>query len=205
MMRVVVSGCACALAVVAAGCLGACGILAGGSAGTLRAQSLGDDPAVLQSNFTNAFFSHDPARGISFMLSDVPIDQLMKGTVNRGQIMHIDLLWMPKAGVTPLDSSATNATIRYVIISKGEIGVYGGAGFAMPQGDPLGKSLSITLRDASLQLQESTAGFHDVLSPAQLTGTISAKRDDRKTTQINYAASQLVTNALGKTKYVANW
>ena len=57
-------------------------------------------------------------------------------------------------------------------------------------------------REASLALQESTPGFVDLLSPSKLTGTFSAQRDDKRARQLYFAVSQLVTNALGRTRYV---
>jgi len=174
----------------------------GGSAGSLRAQSLGDDPVVLYGTFKNVFFSHDEKKSTSFMLSDSPIDQLLDGQVKTGQILHVQLLWMPKAGSTPMDSTATNASIRFVVIAGGEVGIYSGAGFAMPNNDLTGSRATLTLYDATLQLQDATAGFRDLLSPAQLSGSFTAMHDNATTLQMQRAASQLATNAIGKTRYV---
>lgn len=178
------------------------GCRSGGSAGSLRAVSLGSQPVTLPGNYKVAYYAHQPQAETTFMLSDVPIDQVLAGTITQGQLLHIDLIWLPKPGSTPLDPSATNATIRHVVISNGQVGVYGGAGFALPDGEPGDQKLTITLRDASLQLLESTEGFVDLLGPAQLTGTFTATRDEKKTRQLHYATSQLVTNALGRTRYV---
>src|SRR6267142_7146664 len=89
----------------------------GGVSGSLRAVSLTDNPVMLPSDFVAVYFSHDVVSGTSFMLSSIPPEQLMKGEVRDAQILHIELLWEPKAGQTPMDSTATNASIRYVIIS----------------------------------------------------------------------------------------
>lgn len=174
----------------------------GGSAGSLRTVSHGSTPAVLPGNFVAAVYSHDPNRDTTFMLADVPVAAVLEGKLRQGQILHVDLLWVPKPGATPIDADATNATIRYVIVSDGEVGIYGGAGFAMPRGRLGQRSLSISLRDASLQLLESTPNFVDRLGPAQMTGSFTAKLDDKKTRELHFAASQLVTNALGRTRYV---
>jgi len=188
------------LLVMASFCLEGC---AGRSvAGSLRAQSLGSKPVVLPGDYVAAFYWHDPNQGTSFMLSDVPIDDVLSGKVHQGQILHIELLWLPKPGETPMDSSAADASIRYVVIANGEVGVYGGAGFLMPGGSLDGKTVSLALRDSSLQLVQSTPGFVDLLSPGQLIGNFTATKDEAKTRQLNYAVSQLVTNALGHTQYV---
>ncbi len=174
----------------------------GSDNGSIRAESLGDDPAVLTCEFTSAWFSYDANAGASFMMSDISDEDLMAGKVADGQLLHVQVLWVPLAGNTPMDSSATNASIRYVVISNGEVGVYSGAGFAEPDDDLDSDRVWVTLADATLQLQESTAGFHDLLSPAQLSGSFTATRDEQKARQVNRAASQLVTNALGKTTFV---
>lgn len=190
------------LIVLTVACLGGCN-LGTGSAGQLRSSSLRNDGVTLPSEYTVAVFSNDKIAGTSILLSDVPIDELLKGDVRNGQIMHIELLWVPKAGATPMDPSATNASIRHIIISNGQVGIYGGAGFALPSENPSHReTVTFTLRDASLSLQESTAGFEDLLTPSQMTGTFSVVRDDKKARQLYFATSQLVTNAFGRTRYV---
>jgi hypothetical protein len=187
---------AAAVLVQLAGCVG------GGATGELRAVSLTDHPVTLPGNYVAVYYGHDEFTGTSFMLSSVPVDKLLKGDVRDGQILHIELLWEPLAGQTPMDPTATNASIRFIVISGGEMGIYGGAGFALPSGDVTDSPLRVSLEDASIQLMQKTAGFHDLLSPAQLTGSFNAIRDEKKTRELNYAASQLVTNALGRTRYV---
>jgi len=173
------------------------------AAGSLRVQSLGRDPVTLDTQFKSSFYSHHVVDGTSFMMSDVPIDKLLDGSVDSGLIMHIELLWLPMPGRTPLEPTSTNASIRLIVIADGEVGVYGGAGFAMPSGNPADENkISLALRDASLQLLESTAGFNDLLSPGQLTGSVTARRNETETRKLNLAASQLVTNAMKQTRFV---
>jgi hypothetical protein len=173
-----------------------------GSAGSLHTRSLGDNPVILPAKYLAAFFGPDPQGSTSFMLADVPVQQVLDRNVTQAQILHVDLLWEPMPGRTPIDPSATNASLRLVIIADGEVGLYGGAGFAMPSGSLDGKSVTLTLRDASLQLLDATPGFRDLLSPAEMTGTFTARRDEKKTQQLNQAASQMVTDALGRTRIV---
>lgn len=173
-----------------------------GSSGSLRTQSLGRDPAVLYGKFKHVYFSHDVKDSTSFMLSDAPVEDLLNGRVQNGQLLHVRLLWMPVAGSTPVKSTATNASIRFVVIAGGEVGIYSGAGFAMPDSDLTGNRASLSLYDATLQLQDATSGFRDLLSPAQMSGSFTARRDDDMTRQLQRAASQLATNALEKTRFV---
>ncbi|MCH8153337.1 MAG: hypothetical protein IH830_13305 [Planctomycetes bacterium] len=176
---------------------------AGQPSGVLRAESLGRESVVLIGRYVTAFYAqNDSAETTSFFLSDLPLEQLLSGRVDQGLVVHLDLLWIPEAGATPMDSSATNATIRYIVIASGEVGIYGGAGFAVPHGEPGQNTLTVSLRDASLTLLESTDGFVDLLSPARLTGDFTAVLDSRRARQIHYAVSQLVTDALGRSRLV---
>ena len=168
--------------------------------GSLRAESLGNDPVVLEGEYITAFYSDGNSVETSFILSDVGLDQLLSGEFSRGQVVRIDLLWMPKPGATPMDSSATNVSIQYVIVADGELGVYAGAGFALPEGDANGQSIAVHLRDASLELLESTDGFVDLLSPATLTGSFTATRNDQRTRQLSSALRRLVSNGLGSSR-----
>jgi hypothetical protein len=186
--------------VVLLGCVGGCAMF--GDAGSMRVEALGDDRVVLRGNFTTAYYSEAAGTGTSFVLSDVPLEDVRAGTVRNGQIMHVQLLWLPQGGRTPMEPTATNASIRYVVIANGEVGVYGGAGFARPSGSLDSKRVRLTLRDASLQLEQATPGFNDLLSPAQITGTFTATLDEKRTVQLQRAVSQLVTNALGQTRIV---
>lgn len=191
------------LGITAAALFGAaCGCAGPKHAGSLRVQSLASDPVVLNGEFKNAWFSDDGKGAVSFMLSDVPLDAVLAGKVSRGQILHVELLWNPQPGSTPIESTATNATVRLLVVVDGKMGLYGGAGFAMPSGDIDGKTATLSVEDASLQLIDSTPGFDDLLSPAHLTGSFNARRDDSKTRQLNLGASQLLTNALGRARYV---
>ena len=170
--------------------------------GTLQAQSLGDDPVVLPCAPSHVVYAYDPSGESTFWLTNVPLEDLLSGNVRDGQIMHLELLWIPKPGATPMDASATNASIRHIIMADGELGVYGGAGFAMP-GSPLGgERVSVTIRDASLSLQERTSGFRDLLTPAVLTGEFTAVLDAQTATQLQYAVSQIVTDAIGRSRFV---
>ena len=168
----------------------------------LRMESLGDRPIYLSTDYVIAFYGEHQATETSFLLADVTTAQLLSGEISRGQIVHVNLLWLPEAGSTPMDASATNASVRYVVVADGEVGVYGGTGFALPMGDTGEPELSVLFKDASLTLLDSTDGFVDLLSPARLTGTFTAKLNPSRTRQLRFALSQFVTNALGHSRLV---
>jgi hypothetical protein len=178
------------------------GCTAGASSGSLLAESLGGSPVVLPRDYVTAFYAVREGAETSFFLADVPLNKLLSGQMTRGNVVHLDLLWVPKAGNTPMDSSATNVSIRFVVFADGEVGVYGGAGFALPDGETGSVTMGLELRDASLTLLDSTDGFADLLSPARLTGRVTARLSEERTQQMRYAVSQLVTNALGRSSFV---
>ncbi len=188
------------LSAMAGAFLAGCGV--GAAGGWLQMRSLGQDPVVLSAKYVTAFYSDSGSAQISFLLADVGLQELLSGSVRRATVIHLDLLWVPAAGSTPMDASATNATIRYVVIADGEVGVYGGAGFALPRGTQGDHVLGLLLEDASLTLLESTEGFVDLLSPARLTGRATAVLDNQRMQQMHDGISRLVSDALGRRRFV---
>ncbi len=182
----------------------AAGCASGRQSGNLRAESLGGDPVFLDRDFTTSVYAKLNSTETSFFLTDVPIVDLLAGNISTGMVVHLDLLWVPSAGATPMDSSATNVSIRYVVFAEGEVGIYGGAGFAMPHGTVGEGTVSLSLRDASLTLLDSTDGFVDLLSPARLTGKLTANLDWNQSQRMAWAVNQIVTNALGYTRLVGS-
>jgi hypothetical protein len=172
------------------------------SPGSIESMSLDNEPVLLQGEFTHGYYTINPSGSSSLVLADAPLEQWKRGEVRDGQALHVQLLWQPKPGSTPLDESATNISISHVIVSSGEIGVYAGGGFAIPRGEPGDDRLSLALRDASIELSDSTDGFVDLLSPARMTGSVTATLDDSAALALRYAISQLVTDALGRSRMV---
>lgn len=168
--------------------------------GTMRAQSLGTEPVAIDANYTTAFYAYGGSVESSFIMSDVPLEILLKSKVSDGHILHMQMLWIPKPGATPMDISATNVSIRYIIISNGEMGLYTGAGFAIPQDKMGSDSITIDLRNANLTLTSSTAGFVDLLSPASLTGDFTATLNDQRTQQLRSALRRIIKSALPRTR-----
>jgi hypothetical protein len=181
-----------------AGCAG----WPGSRAADLELRSLGDDPVVLGGEYQTSLYRHDPDRGTSFIVSDIPAQQLARGEYQDGQVMHVVLLWVPKAGATPMDPTATNASVRHVVFSGGEVGIYGGAGFILPSGRLGGDNVSLDIRQATLTLLESTDGFVDVLGAARLTGSLKAGHDPTGTRRVYFNLCQRVTDALGHSRFV---
>lgn len=195
--------CLCVImaAVGAAGCGGPSSLVPS-SVGTMRVESLAESRVALTGCMQTSLYSDANEVETTFILTDATFDDILRGKVSRGQIIHIELLWLPKPGRTSISSDATNASIRYVVVADGEVGVYAGAGFALPQGTIGRKNLTVALQDASLKLVERTPGFVDHLTPARLSGTFAAIYDPRKTRQAHYAMSQIVTDAIGRSMFI---
>jgi hypothetical protein len=63
--------------------------------------------------------------------------------------------------------------------------------------------MGLLLTGSNLSLVARTKGFVDLLSPAEMLGTVTAQMDDAQSRALRRAASQAVTNALGQVKWVA--
>lgn len=205
-----------AMSVMLSGC-GAAGAVQNMIVGdTLTVQSLDvDDPLVLPLDWTTAVFvpgeassdrTGEATGSTAFYLTDVAVDDLVAGGVENGQVVRIDLLWQPRPGRTPMDVDATNARIMLVLIADGRVGVYGGAGFAevtrAPGETKAGDQIRIAIDEATLRLTEASPGFIDLLSPGVVQGSFSAAYDVEVARRIHIGASQLLTNALGRSLYV---
>ena len=83
-----------------------------GASKTLQAVSLGGDPVAVECKYATSIYSDQLSTDGSFYVSDVPVDQLLAGDFQTGQVVHIEKLWHPKAGKTPLDRAACRASRR---------------------------------------------------------------------------------------------
>jgi len=112
-----------------------------------------------------------------------------------GNIVHIHLFLRPKAGRTPIDSTAFNASIEHLVIANGQIGVYQGGGFLIPGGTPGDRSLGGKLSGATLRLQRATPGLKDLLGPSQADARFGAKLDEETASLIERRLRQLARAA----------
>lgn len=138
----------------------------------------------------------------SFYCSDLPLDELLAGGVRDGQFLHVQLLWWPKAGQTPVRPDSTNVVLRYVVVSDGKVGLYGGGGFAWPRGRAGTHPMTLVIRGSNLVLLAFSEGFVDPLTPARLEGTVQVRPDDETTRRYRRGVSQLVTDALSESRWV---
>lgn len=160
------------------------------------------EPLRVPMDFSRGVCSADPRVEASIWLTDMAPDELADGTVRDGQALHIEVLFTPRPGYTPLDPTATNVAIRYIILSRGEVGIYEGGGYGYPIGSIESGSMSLRVEGATLRLGAHTSGFVDLLTPAQLSGTFNGPRDDAMGDAIRNGLDQAVSAALGRQTYV---
>jgi len=170
----------------------------------MRVQRANAAPIGVPMHFRHTVCCEDPLVEASIWLTDLTLDELATGAVTDGQVLHIELMFRPRPGYTPLDSTATNISIRYVIMSRGEVGVYEGGGYGYPIGSIADGSMSLRIEGASLTLGDHTNGFIDLLTPAVLSGTFNGPRDDATAATIRNGADETVSLALARRTYVHN-
>jgi len=187
----------CAAALVSG--LAGCGLV--GEVGTLELTSLGGTTRTLRADLGTGTYAQEAAQS-SFVLSNVDLAQLESGTPVYGYVLHVNLIWVPKAGRTAVDPTATNTSIRLVVLAGNELGVYGGGGFAWPDGELGEPEFTLELVGSNMSLVACTSGFQDLMSPASLTGTLTATLDDAATRRMRRSTSQYVTNATRSVRWV---
>lgn len=195
MFRPASSAVASVLLLASAGCT----FTPGGSVETVGS---GDTAVRLVSEFANGTYSIESAQ-TTVVFSDIPYEELARGTATDGRFLHIEILWRPRPGRTPIEASSTNLSIRFVVVSHGEVGVYVGGGFAwITGGKPADTELELDITGASISLVDKTTGFVDLLSPATLVGELGAQKNAENARATRRAASQFVTNKLGHVRWV---
>lgn len=131
-------------------------------------------------------------------LSPATLDRLAEGRLTpdvSGVLAHVHIFLNPRPGRTPIADTAASATVRLVVISRGQIGVYDGAGFLMP-GRSLRKGYAAgTLRNAPTRLSRATPGFNDLLGSARTELGFGARADEPTASRIAGVLRTLVLAA----------
>ncbi len=183
------------------------GLLVGGCApskpgGRIALTSKTANPVRLDADFRYGGYVVEEGSS-SIILSTVPLARLQADDFESAQIVDISYLWKPRAGRTPVSRESTNLLIRHVVlVGRTEAGVYGGGGFGWPRGTPGDDGFGIDIAGSSLTLIDSTEGFKDLLSPAAARGSVGGPLDATMAVRIRDAASQLVTDRLGRPRWV---
>jgi len=158
--------------------LGGCGRVF--TASGVRFESF-DQGSVLSPSMVSAAYRTTDTSTAEFYLSDIPVRQMSQADSFNdlvGTIIRVHLFIRPKPGKTPIEPTASSATIQAIVLSRGEVGLYGGGGFMLPSGSPGDATLGGSIRGGSVRLLSATPGFADRLGAASLSAGVSAPRDD---------------------------
>ena len=158
---------------------------------SLEVHSMGLDRAILYADCTTIVCTDGFANDGDIWMTDIPMDQIISGDFDNGQIIHLQVLWTPVAGKTPLASTSTNVTIKHIIISDGVVGVYSGGGYCWKYGNPK-DGMQLAIEEATVSIKEQQAQFDDLLSPATMVGTITSVPNREIAKQIAYAVDRII-------------
>ncbi len=158
--------------------------------------SIRSDQAVIQPVVRTAVYRFVDPNTADVYLSDFSpdaiVDRLAGVEGEPGTVVHLHVFLAPKAGKTPIDFTASNATITCAVMSGQSMGVYGGGGFVLPSSSLGDSSLDARMRQATVRLVEPRDGFSDRLGNAWLEGDFSAQRDDELAGRISAELTRLL-------------
>jgi len=142
---------------------------------------------VLAPALEHRVYRYADSNTADFFLTDLPEELWTPDADFRNvsaSIVHVHSFIEPRPGRTPIADGASNVTVRYLVVSRGALGLYGGGGFLWRSGEPGDANAGGELRGASMTLVRSTPGFQDVLGPSELSGTFSARKDAEKAAKL---------------------
>lgn len=146
---------------------------------TLRVTSVSSG-STLTTTFPTRVFRSSDRNTVDFFLTDLPPELWREGadfSGVSGTLVHLHMFIAPEAGKTPMEDTASNLTLRYLICSRGEFGLYAGGGFLLGDGDPADRHFGGDVSRASLRLIRRSAGFRDLLGAAELSGDFEGVND----------------------------
>lgn len=163
---------------------GGCGQLLGfgGGDADIQVQSL-DHGAVYAPTLPTVIYKAADENEADVLMTDMPVSRLADPADDladlSGNLIHVRMFLVPQAGMTPVDRTACNGTVRHVIVVGGAAGVYVGGGFIVPHDEPGSDSFSASAKNVSVRLARAGAGFADRLGPGMFTGSFTARLDER--------------------------
>lgn len=169
----------------------------GSSGGTLSVTSIADAEETLQGQFQAGIYTTGDANSATMILYDGPPE-------NPAAAVTIRMFWNPDAGRTPIDATATNATIQYILFDTAgkEIAIYSGAGYFYPNSSVGDDKFTGSVWQSSLRLADKSEGFEDKLGQAQLKGKFTVNRDDLGIDEALHKLNVQVRERLGRTRLV---
>lgn len=160
-----------------------------GSAGSSTIR--GSEGMTFSNKYATRAYQFSDKNTADVYLTDLSDDQLSAFFTDSGDwsqisgtLAQIHLFLKPKPGRTPIEPTAASASIRWIVISNGEIGVYDGAGFMIPGGNITKDSISGSIKKAPLRLTRKTPGFADPLITPEIDIKFATKLDEQSATEL---------------------
>ncbi|MHC4994152.1 MAG: alanine/glycine:cation symporter family protein [Planctomycetota bacterium] len=175
--------------------LGWAGLIGCEQSGELSVFSTLNPNTVLTGQFDTALYSYSDNNTLDVILVEGPVD-------SPAQAVHMQMVWAPRPGRTPIDHRATNSTIRYIIFTGEQTGIYAGAGYLFPILKPGGETFKGSMRNSALRLKDATEGFEDRLGLATAEGDFTAHRDDAAALQLLRSVQLRLANQLGYPRFI---
>ncbi len=177
--------------------------------GDLHIQSRANPQDIAIGGFDTGIYSLDGPSVLTVLLTEGPRDNLKRALIVR-------MFWKPKAASTPLDETATNATVQYIVFQSGsgelsdpasgtakkQVGIYSGGGFLYPENETGGAVLQANIWQATMSLADKSGDFQDTLGPSILRGRFNAKRDDEGIIDAVRRVNIAVSESLGVPRFV---
>jgi len=127
--------------------------------------------------------------------------------------MIVRMFWLPVVGETPIDRTATNASVSYIVFGpsvsgrgpqdqRDSVGLYAGAGFLYINSKLTSPRLKAGLWEANIQLADSSEDFVDQVGPSMISGAVRATRDDDRVAELLRQLSRQTTDHLGYPRLV---
>jgi len=149
----------------------------------------------LTTSLPTRLYAFDDENTADFYLTDLPPEVWTSGanvSQMTGVFIHVHMFLAPRAGRTPISAGATVVDARVLVLAGGAMGVYGGGGFLLRDGDAGDDEFGGRVPHATLRLVRATPGFVDRLGPSQLDGSFDATLDPEQAAQMRRAFDTLI-------------
>jgi hypothetical protein len=156
---------------------------------------------TLRPTFTAAIMQEIDENTRDIILTNLPIEQMRSATLDElldmmGIVIHIHQFFEPKTGSTALDATASNVSVRMVILNGSGFGVYGGGGlFRISESLLSSSSFTGILRGGNVRPMHLDGSFQDVLGPASISGRFEVVTNDSLTQQGVQVVRRLLMHA----------
>ena len=172
----------------------------GGESGKITLTNEISGEKVLTTQFDHSAYMIDDKENLTILM--------VRGTfANPTEALTIRMFWKPIPAQTPIDETATNATLHYVSFGQDNlgqrtVGVYSGAGFLYLYNNVGGRKLSAGIWQANFRLSDSTEAFDNRLNETVMTGRLVAIRNDDDFARALHSVNLAVNDVLGYPRFI---